>query len=167
MEALTVVTRQRVINPQVRLTRAHLAVASRPNIIEEAQRALDTACTELTKQLGTPVTASACLRDATLSPLSQLAQHAVFAIIELGHRANAVVELDGALAHALLQRVAGSAEPVTLPTSFTRIEEAALGWVILATLSALSTSSFSRRYGPKLVGLHAQRHEALDRKSVV
>jgi len=161
MEAVTVVTRPGTLSPQARLTRAHLAIASRPAVREEAQRALEVACTALTQQLGAEVTARACLRDATLSPLSQLAQNAVFAVVELRHQANGLVEIDGALAHALLQRVAGSAQPVTLPTSFTRIEEAALGWLMLAVLSSLSSSAFSKRYGPKLVGLYAHRHEAL------
>lgn len=170
MQTQTVITRagERRANttrcgfkPQVRLTRAHLAIAARPSVIDEATRALDSIIAHLGEQLGTQLSAQARLRDATRGTLPQLAQHAMFASFELINDRIALVELDAALCHQLLLLAAGSADGPTVPLRLTRVEEAALCWLFLAALSAVGQTRFATRFAPKLVNLHLQRAEAL------
>ncbi len=117
----------------------------------------------LSTQLGVPVTLEAQLTDATLRPLSHLAKRAAFALLELNGDGLAVLELDPILVGTILRHAAGAAVAAA-PLRLTRIEEAALGWLVLSCLSAtLQLAQVRARYRPRLVSLHLDRSEVLER----
>ena len=152
------------LSPVRKLTRAHLALAERPQAIAEAHTALELAATHLTSQLGAPITLTARLSDATLHPFSHLARQAVFALIELHGDAVGVLEVDAIATGALLQQIAGTRPAQPAPLTLTRIEEAAFGWLLLSTLSALrGNEAIVTRYAPRLLSFHVDRGPALER----
>lgn len=155
---------QRVkLSPVRKLTRAHLALAERPQAVAEAQAVLELAAAHLTSQLGAPVTLSARLSDATLHPFSHLARQAVFALIELHGEAVGVLEVDAIATGALLQQIAGTKPAQPAPLALTRIEEAAFGWLLLSTLSALrGNEAVASRYAPRLLSFHVDRGPVLE-----
>jgi type III secretion protein Q len=149
--------------PVRKLTRAHLALAERPQAVAEAAAALELAASHLTAQLGTPVTLTARLTDATLHPFSHLARQAVFALIELHGEAVGVLEVDAIATGALLQQIAGTQPAQPSPLTLTRIEEAAFGWLLLSTLSALrGHGAIATRYAPRLLSFHTDRGPVLE-----
>jgi type III secretion protein Q len=160
--AAPVATRLKVM-PRCRLTRAHLSLAARPQAVDEANALLGAVAEHLTQQLGATVTLSARLADATLHPFSHLARQAVFALVELHSEAVGVLEVDAIATGALLQRIAGTAPAQTGVLSLTRIEEAAFGWLLLSTLSALRAhGTVATRYAPRLLSFHVDRGPVLE-----
>ncbi len=153
------------LTPVRKLTRAHLAVERRPAAVEEARAALAAVAAELSTQLGGELALEARLLDAVVHPLVHLAAGAHFVVLELGALGTtAVVELDAAALGLLLERSAGSA-PSAGPHALTRVEEAALGWVLLSSLHALRSTALAPRFAPRLVGVFAERsavHGRLD-----
>lgn len=151
------------LSPVRKLTRAHLALAERPQAVAEGRSALELATAHLTTQLGGPVTLTARLTDATLHPFSHLARQAVFALIELHGDAVGVLEVDAIATGALLQQIAGT-KPAQPTLALSRIEEAAFGWLLLSTLSALrGHEAIATRYAPRLLSFHVDRGPALER----
>ncbi len=149
--------------PLKRFTRAHLELAARHSTITEAAQALELGIAAVGEQLGQPVTASARLLDATLQPLTHLGRDGLFLIIELSSAsAMAIIELEGPVTAFLIHHAAGSDLQTVAPTSLTRVETAALGWLALSVLKgARAAGAFEARYGPRLVGLTMDRGEAL------
>jgi len=157
-----VATRLRV-TPRCKLTRAHLAVAARPQWVAETKALLQSISGHLTEQLGVTVALSARLADATLHPFSHLARQAVFALVELHGDAVGVLEVDAIATGALLQRIAGTAPANAGVLSLTRIEEAAFGWLLLSTLSAVrADATAASRYAPRLLSFHVDRGPVLE-----
>lgn len=156
---------QRVkLSPVRKLTRAHLALADRPAAVAEGRAALNAAAAHLSSQLGAPVTLTARLADTTLHPFSHLARQAVFALVELHGDAVGVLEVDAIATGALLQQIAGTKPAQPGPLSLTRIEEAAFGWLLLSTLSALrGLEAIATRYAPRLLSFHTDRGPVLER----
>ena len=157
-------THQRLrLTPLRKLTRAHLAIARRAEVRSEGAQAMSAVAEHLSTQLGVPVTLEAQLTDATLRPLSHLAKRAAFALLELNGDGLAVLELDPILVGTILRHAAGAAVAAA-PLRLTRIEEAALGWLVLSCLSAtLQLAQVRARYRPRLVSLHLDRSEVLER----
>lgn len=149
--------------PAKKLTGAHLAIARRPKARAEAAQVMTAVAEHLSLQLGVPVALEAQLSDATLEPLAHLAKRGSFALLELSGDGLAVLELDPIVVGALLRHAAG--RPVAAaPLRLTRIEEAALGWLVLSSLSAVQKLDEARaRYRPRLVSLHGERGEILER----
>lgn len=152
------------LRPAARLTRAHLSIARRPRL-REAGAALAVALSHhLSVELGTPVRLEGHLTDATLDPMQHLARPATFALLEVRGDALAVLELDALAVGALLQPVAGSSASTAAPLRLTRIEEAALGWLLLSVLSAArALPEVDAHFTPRLVSLHTDRREVLER----
>jgi type III secretion protein Q len=144
-----------------KLTRAHVALATRAAVVDAALAARDAVANTLGVQLGAPVAIGARLSDATLHPLTTLSAHAMFASLELNGDALALLELDQSCVAELLRRAAGSAATGTALT-LTRIEEAALGGLLLSAVGAArSVQQAQQRFSPRLVGLYATRRDAL------
>jgi type III secretion protein Q len=149
--------------PVHKLTRAHLALAERPGAVAELRGVAEQLAAHLSGQLGAPVTLRARLTDASLHPFSHLARQAVFALIELGGDATGVLELDAVAVGALLQQVTGAKPAQPAPLSLTRIEEAAVGWLLLSSLSALRRhDTIATRYAPRLLSFHVERGPVLE-----
>jgi type III secretion protein Q len=149
--------------PLKRFSQAHLDLAARGSIRDEALAALAKATAALAEQLGEPVSANARLLDATLQPLQHLGKDATFVVVELsGASAMALVELEAPVVSHLLKLAAGSDAGATGLTALTRVESAALGWLVLSAISGLRTArEFDQRFAPRLVNLTMDRGEAL------
>lgn len=156
--------RRVTLSPVRKLTRAHLSLAARPAVRNEASTALAGLATFLTQQLGAPIGFDANLCDATLHPLLHLSAHGAFALFELNGDGLAVLELDPLALGAVLQIAAGSTGQLATPFRPTRIEEAALGWLMLSSLSQLrKVTEFDQRFRPRLLSLHFERTAVLER----
>lgn len=147
--------------PVQRVTRAHLAVASRPSLQGSLAEATRRVSGRLGEVLACEVGCEARLLNATLHPFSHLAARALFVTVELGGETLAVLELDLLTVGALLKQVTGSADLAATPLVLTRIEEAALGWLALTTLSAMRQEPVLAALAPRLVSLSLDRGEVL------
>lgn len=164
-ELLTPKPRARRVNltPLKRFTRAHLELASRTGVRDEALAALTAATQALSAQLGQNVMATPRLLDGTLQPLQHLGRESVFVVAELSTAsAMAIVELEGPVASYLLRLAAGSDARTVAVTALTRIESAALGWLALSVIKGLrSVTGFEQRFSPRLVNVTMDRGDAL------
>jgi type III secretion protein Q len=152
------------LSPLRKLTRAHLGLAARPSVRDEAHSAMESVAAFLTQQLGTPITLEAKLCDATLHPVTHVASRGAFALFELNTDGVALLELDAIALGALLHIAAGNTGPLAAPLHPTRIEEAALGWLVLASVGQLRRATdFDRKFRPRLLGLYFERSSALER----
>jgi type III secretion protein Q len=155
--------RKVTLSPLKRFTRAHLELAARPSVRDEATAALNAGLDAVGAQLGHSLTATARLLDATLQPLQHLARESLFLVVELSHAsAMAVVELEAPLFTYLLQHAAGADPRTRSVTSLSRIEAAALGWLSLSAIKGVRTiAPFDERFGPRLVSVTLDRGEVL------
>lgn len=164
-ELITPKPRARRVNltPLKRFTRAHLELASRTSVREEALAAMTAATQALGAQLGQNVMATPRLLDGTLQPLQHLGRESVFIVAELSAAsAMAIIELEGPVASWLLRLAAGSDARTVAVTALTRIEAAALGWLSLSVIQALrSVTAFEQRFSPRLVNVTMDRGDAL------
>jgi type III secretion protein Q len=149
------------LTPSQKLTRAHLAIASRPVAAGNLAEAGTRVAQKLGSQLKTTLTCLPSLRPATLHPFTHLAARALFVTLDFGGEAVAILELDLLAAGAVLGRITGGAEPVGIPTRLSHIEEAALGWVVLSTLAELRREASFASLTPRLVSLTLDRGEVL------
>lgn len=149
--------------PLKRYSRAHLELAARQSVRDEAIAALAAATKALGDQLGHAVTAHARLLDGTLQPLQHLGRDSVYVVVELSNAsAMALVEVEGPVVSYLLRLAAGSDARTVAITALTRIEAAALGWLALTVISGLrSVNAFDQRFSPRLVDLTMDRGQAL------
>lgn len=155
--------RRVTLTPLKRFTRAHLELAARASVREEASSAFTAALAALGAQLGHPMSGTARVLDGTVQPLQHLGRESAFIVVELAHAsALALVEVEAPVVSHLLQVAAGSEARTVAVTELTRIEAAALGWLALSVISALRTvTAFDDRFSPRLVTLTADRGEAL------
>lgn len=149
------------LHPVLKLTRAHLAVARRPQQADALAEAAAHVAERLGPQLKTTLSCKASLLPSSLHPFSHLAAKGLFVTLDLGGEALAVLELDLFAVGALLGKITGGHEPVAAPTKLTAIEEAALGWVALATLSELRAERGLANLAPRLVSLTLDRGDVL------
>ncbi len=151
------------LSPVRKLTRAHLALARKTGLIDDLRAALAATSAHLSTQLGVGVQLEARLSDATLHPVTTLARHALFVTFEVNGDGVVVLELDLLAVGALLTHAAGGATHAAAPFRLTRIEEAALGWLLLTTLSAVRGSEPLRaRFCPRLISLFVDRNDLLE-----
>lgn len=155
--------RRVTLTPLKRFSRAHLELASRHSVRDEAAQALAAATQNLSAQLGHPLTASARVLDGTLQPLQHLGRESLFVVFELSQASTmAIVELEAPVVSHLLSVAAGSDSRTIAVTSLTRIEAAALGWLALSAIAGVRTvPAFDARFSPRLVTLTLDRGEAL------
>jgi type III secretion protein Q len=148
-----------------RLTRAHLAVMDRPEVSAMGARALEAMRAAVAEQLGCEVKMQGRLLESGTSLIGSLSRTSAFALIDLtGVGARAVLEIDFPLLTALLERLAGRQGKLGAPLSLTRIEEAAFGYLVLVALAATrGLEGFHQRFAPRLLSLHAERSEVLER----
>jgi type III secretion protein Q len=147
--------------PVQKVTRAHLAAAARPTLRGALEEATRRVVGRLGEVLACDVGCEARLLNATLHPFSHLAARALFVTVELGGETLGVLELDLLGVGALLKQVTGSTDLAAAPLVLTRIEEAALGWLALATLSAMRQEPVFAAVAPRLVSLTLDRGEVL------
>jgi type III secretion protein Q len=147
--------------PAQKLTRAHLAIASRAVVSANLGEAGARVAQKLGAQLKTTLSCLPSLRPATLHPFTHLASRALFVTLDFGGEAVGILELDLLAAGALLGRITGGTEPVGVPSRLSHIEEAALGWVVLSTLAELRREPAFATLTPRLVSLTLDRGEVL------
>ncbi|MDP3234675.1 MAG: FliM/FliN family flagellar motor switch protein [Myxococcales bacterium] len=155
--------RRVTLTPLKRFSRAHLELASRHSVRDEATQALIAATQNVSAQLGHPLTATARIVDGTLQPLQHLGRESLFVVLELSRASTmAIVELEAPVVSHLLTVAAGSDSRTIAVTSLTRIEAAALGWLALSAIAGVRTvPAFDARFSPRLVTLTLDRGEAL------
>ncbi len=148
-----------------RLTRAHVTLGERPQLSRMGQQALHAICESLGRELGCPVSASARLAEATVLPASGLSHTAAFVFLELSATGgSAVLELAPPVLFAALERLAGGPSQPGPVTRLTRLEEATLAYLIMASLVAFRTQGeLYRRWVPHLSGVTMSRRDALAR----
>lgn len=148
-----------------RLTRAHLSLSRRPALAKEAKVGLEAVRGCLEKQLACAVSLSGRLLESAVSPFGGLARTSVFGLVELSAiGAKAVLELDAALVAAVLERLSGGEGRLSAASKLTRVEEAGFSYLCLLALSALrAEAGLERRFSPRLVSVHADRGEVLER----
>jgi len=147
------------------MTRAHLTVLSRPWLARDCTELLNRASLHLTKLLGVEVVLEGRLAQSAVLPLEGLSRFTSFALFELAHFAQPVViELERRTLGSLLETVSGEKCCPGPLLGLTQVEQAALGWVLLETLSVVrGEPTLQRCFGPRLLGLHDQRGDVLDR----
>ncbi|HEY1088422.1 MAG TPA: FliM/FliN family flagellar motor switch protein [Archangium sp.] len=147
--------------PVAKLTRAHLAVARRPavvrSLVESAQRAMS----KVAPQLKTTLSLEPTLLSSTLHPFSHLAPRALYVTLALGGDALGLLELDLLATGAVLAKITGGQEPVSVLTRLSSIEEAALGWTLLTTLAELRAEAAFAAFQPRLVAITLDRGDIL------
>jgi type III secretion protein Q len=148
-----------------RMTRAHLAISERPEVSAQATEALASIRDSLEKQLASPIGMQPRLLEAAVSPFGALSRNSAFALFELAPAgAKAVLEIDLPLLCGLLERVSGGGGPLSAASRLTRIEEAAFGYLCLVAVSAArGQAQFQRRFGPRLLSVHRDRGDLLER----
>lgn len=147
--------------PARRLTRAHLVATQRPVAMSAMTEAAARVAAHLGEQLKSSVSCEATLLPSTLHPLTHLAGRALFVTLELGGESLALLELDALGVGALIATITGVNELVSLPTRLSNIEEAALAWVVLATLAELRKEPSFSSFSPRLISMTLDRSEAL------
>ncbi len=145
------------LTPVRRLTRAHLAIGRRGTFAQQLGDALHQLAGRLSTALGVTVELGARLVDATLAPLQTISAQATCFVLELRGEALAVLELDRASVGALLTHVAGATSVSGPPGRLTRIEEAALGWLVLSALSAAHAHPATKPFGARVVSMPVDR----------
>ncbi len=147
------------------LTRAHLALAARPQVAEQANRALEAMRAALAAQLGCAVAFRARTLESAVSPVGSLARSSGFALVDLSSLGvKAVLEVELPFLCALLERFSGGPGKAVAACRLTRIEEAAFGYLCLTALAASrGDEAFHRRFGARLLSLHLERNEILER----
>jgi type III secretion protein Q len=148
-----------------RLSRAHVTLGERPQVVRLARQALAVVCEALGRELGCPVRAEARLLEAVVMPATGLAHTAAFALVDLSAMGGmAVLELDPPVLFAALERLAGAGTKPGPITELTRLEEASFAFLGLSALYALrGQEELRRRFGPRLTGVTMNRTEALSR----
>lgn len=149
------------LSPTQKLTRAHLAIGARPATCADIAAASARVAQKLGAPLKTTLGWRATLLPSTIHPFNHLAARGLFFTLEFGGEALAILELDLLGAGALIGRITGGPEPVGIPSKLSNIEEAALGWVALSTLSELRGEPAFATLCPRLVSLTLDRGEVL------
>jgi type III secretion protein Q len=148
------------LRPLRRVTRAQVAVARRSTAVAAVRKLLTALSATLAEHLAVPIAITARLGDAVRVPAEHATSAGCFYVLELTARGcSALLELDSTAAGLLLERASGrEARSFAPPTTLTRIEEAALGWLMLEALeTGREHSELQQLLGPRLVTLTTSR----------
>ncbi|MHB8872739.1 MAG: type III secretion system cytoplasmic ring protein SctQ [Myxococcaceae bacterium] len=147
------------------LTRAHLALAARPQVAADAAKALEAMRAALEQQLGCPVAMQGRTVEVAVGPIGTLSRSSGFALLDVAAvGAKAVLEIELPLLCALLERMSGGPGKPAAVSRLTRIEEAAFSYLCLVGLAAVrGLETFQKRFGPRLLSVHTDRGEVLER----
>jgi type III secretion protein Q len=161
----TLVTAQRARPDELptwrKLTRAHRALAERPDWVAAAQTLATSISESLSRLLGWPVHLNVRLRDDVRPVHAPVSSLGVVATFELAHGERMELELDRSFASGLLRRLAAG-EGELLPASrLTPVEEAALGYLLLVSLAATRGHGIERALSPRLLSLDGDARSAL------
>ncbi|HET9450831.1 MAG TPA: FliM/FliN family flagellar motor switch protein [Aggregicoccus sp.] len=148
-----------------RLTRAHRALAERPELGRVAGRALQAAGAALSQELQCAVSVSPRLLEAAADPALGLTPAAAFLILELSALGGvAVLELDAGVLLAAVDRVAGASSRPGVVSRLTRLEEATSAYLALCALASFrSVQVLEQAFAPRLSQLTMSREEAAAR----
>ena len=152
-----------------RMSRAHLALQSRPNVSSEAVQLVASIETTLRTLLGPQLTLRATLLPSVCMPPQALSACSAFAHIDLGAvNSHAVIELDLSFLSDLLQLFArerlGGPCPIL---ELTRIEEAAAAYLCLTAVTATRRNPFfDVHFRPRLRCFTTSRQETLSQMDV-
>jgi type III secretion protein Q len=151
------------LKPKIRMTRAHLALQQRAEFVARAKAAVAAAFARLSECTETSFSAQATLLDGTVHAANSLTKQSAFVLFDLAPlQQHAVLEIERTLLGSLLQKVAGSSPEQPGPTQLTRIEEAALGWLLLNLIQTLRCHpAIEQHFSPRLMSVHVDRGEVL------
>lgn len=151
----------RLVTAQV--SRAQVALQSRPSLHEEAFAGLAQLAEGLSTRLDLPLSLEAELLPGQLRA-SQLRSPSAFALLSFRTGGRGLLELEGRLATALVARLAGVAQPAAVTRPLSEGELAATELLLLDLLVALETTPLAP-WAPRLesvVGSAAQLCSSLD-----
>ncbi len=152
-------------SPARRMTRAHLTLAARPSLARRWAGLLGQVAEHLSTVLGVEVELEGRLAESAVLPLDGFSRYGTFALFELAHFAQpATLELERRTLGMLLETLSGEPSNPGPLLGLTSVEEAAFGWLLLEALSVVRKDELFRRcFSPRLMGLHDQRGQVLDR----
>lgn len=138
-----------LLSSLTKVSRAEVALSNRQSLREAVARRLDVLGSTLSEQLKSTVVLHPVSHGLTSALFSHRALHALF---DFGG-ALGVLELDGWAVSALLSALTGDAEVGGLPSRLSAIEEAALGWVLLAALAEWRRDDVLGSWAPRLISV--------------
>ena len=147
-----------------RLTRAHLALQHRPELIRRGEAILSSAAGALQAQLGAQVSAQANVLENVFGLDQHLTRDAAFAVFELDAAGGvAVLEIEKPVLCAALECLSGGTGRLTPVTMLTRIEEAAFGYLALVALQAVRADALvDALFAPRLKAVNPSLAEVMD-----
>ncbi len=147
-----------------RLTRAHLALQSRPELSRRMSGLLTAITGALQAQLGAQLSAQAQVLESVFGVDRHLTRDAAFAVFELDSLGGvAVLEIEKPVLGAALERLSGGAGRLTPVTKLTRIEEAAFGYLALVALQAVrADTEVEALFAPRLKAVNPTIAEVIE-----
>ncbi len=147
-------TGRRGLVPIERLARSHLLLQERPHIRACGAALIEALAIHFTNELALPVQISLRSLEVTRFDLPTLGGWV--ASLALRDGAIAWLDIDPLLLGIILHNVAGADEPIPIPSSLTRLEEAALALVLLEAIGVARADSWvAASIAPRLVALRA------------
>ncbi len=145
------------------LTRAHLTVQARSASVEAMAGCLPQIAAALSQKLGCPIALEARLLEATFWPERGTGAGQVHSVVALDACGSAaLLELDRPVLMAAVERLSGGRAESSPASRLTRIEEAALGFLLLLALEPVrANASLERLFAPRLLAPALDRREAL------
>lgn len=142
-----------------RMTRAHLALAKRPQLGALSTAGLSRVAAALSSQLGCQVHLAATRVETASFPSRELGALAAFSLFELSSMgAKAVLELELSQVVALVERLCGARPSLGPVLELTRLEEGAFGFLNLVALAALRADpGFDALWAPRLLAVQGER----------
>jgi type III secretion protein Q len=141
-----------------RLTRAHLLLARQPALAASVLEGLARAEAALADQLGCEVRLEAERVESVTFPLRELGALSAFGLFELSAGVRAVLDVELSSAVALVERLCGARASKGPVLELTRLEEGALGYLLLVALAALrEDAAFDRLWSPRLIAVQGDR----------
>lgn len=141
-----------------RLTRAHLLLDRRPALTASAREGVARVAAALSQELGCELSLEAARVETVTFPSRELGALSAFGVFELAAGVRAVLDLELSSAVALVERLCGARASTGPVLELTRLEEGALGYLLLVALAALRADpAFDRLWAPRLIAVQGDR----------
>jgi type III secretion protein Q len=146
------------------LTPAHVQLSKKPQAATEFQKGLECALEAWKTLLPIELEVTARLLEASFTPAQALGRQCVFIVLELAAQGtHAVLELELPLATALVSMLSGEREAIQGIQELTRLEQAALGYLVLTGLGGFRGVELCERIcAPRLLSIQTSRRDALE-----
>lgn len=150
-----------------RLTRAHVLLNDREQILAAGSVAAASVAQALSEQLAVPVSLTASLTENAVQLARAFPKVAAFALLDISSLGvHAVAEVEPAFLAGVLERLSGGQGKRGPVAELTRLETVAFGFICATALSAVRREpTLEKRFAPRLLGVHQRREEFADRLS--